>query len=668
MARAAAEPRSEARAGPCADPAASLPTTPTMTQPLERHDFQAEVKQLLDLMVHSLYSDKDIFLRELVSNASDALDKRRYEQLTQGDLPDAGELHIRLEADPMARTVSVIDTGIGMSRDEVIKHIGTIARSGTKEFLAALADAKTSGDGAAAPGLIGQFGVGFYSTFMVADKVVVVTRRLGAEGATRWESVGDGAYLLGEAERAEPGTTVTLHLKPVDDEHGLHDYTSEAVLTSIVKRYSDFVGYPIKMRRASPNPEDAGKLEDTTLNSMKAIWDRPKGEVTDAEYKDFYRHISHDWTDPLRSIPVRMEGTFEAYALLYLPSRAPFDLYNPEMKRGLQLYVKRVFVMDECKELMPPHLRFVRGVVDAHDLSLNVSREILQKDRQIQLIRKQLVKKVLGSLDEMKREAVEEYRTFWSELGPVLKEGLATYETADQDKLLDLVLAASTHDPAVPTSLADYVGRMKEGQPAIYFLIGGKDTVAKSPLLEAFTAKGYEVLLFTDPIDEFWLEQAPKFQGKPLRSIARGDVELGTEEERKEQAAALGEKKAEYADLLARLRSHLQEQVKAVRLSSRLTSSPACVVGDEHDPSPRMVRMLTQLGQAPPKVLPVLELNAGHPLVAKLQAAFAADAADPRLELYARLLLGQAQLAEGGELPDPDAFSKALTDVLVRGL
>jgi molecular chaperone HtpG len=663
-----------------------------MTQPMERHDFQAEVKQLLDLMVHSLYSDKDIFLRELVSNASDALDKRRFEQLTRSDLPetsDAGERGIRLEADPIARTLSVIDDGIGMSRDEVVKHIGTIARSGTKEFLAAVQAAKGEGDGGAAPGLIGQFGVGFYSSFMVADKVVLVTRRLGTEVATRWESIGDGAYLIGDGERAEVGTTVTLHLKPIDDEHGVHDYTSPTVLASIVKRYSDFVGYPIRMRSASQAPEDAGKLEDRTLNSMKAIWDRPKGEVTDAEYKDFYRHISHDWTDPLRSIPVRMEGTFEAYALLYLPSKAPFDLYNPEMRRGLQLYVKRVFVMDECKELMPSHLRFVRGVVDAHDLSLNVSREILQKDRQIQLIRKQLVKKVLASLDEMKREAPADYRTFWSELGPVLKEGLATYDAGDQDKLLELVLAHSTHRPtgstpvgaepvpdtirgthdaSAPTSLAEYVGRMKEGQPAIYFLVGSKDGVARSPLLEAFKDKGYEVLLFSDPIDEFWLEHAPSYQGKPLRSIAKGDVEFGSEEERKQQAAALDEQKAAYNDLLAKLRAILQEQVKAVRLSSRLTSSPACVVGDEHDPSPRMVKMLAQLGQAPPRILPVLELNAAHPVVAKLQAAFAADAADPRLESYARLLLGQAQLAEGGELPDPEAFGRALSDVMIRGL
>ncbi len=638
-----------------------------MTQTLERHDFQAEVKQLLDLMVHSLYSDKDIFLRELISNASDALDKRRFEQLTRADLPEADELHIRLELDPIARTIAISDNGIGMTRDDVVKHIGTIARSGTKEFQAALAAARAEGgkDGAATPGLIGQFGVGFYSAFMVAERVVLVTRKLGTEAATRWESTGDGSYLLGDGERPEVGTTITLHLKSVDDEHGLHDYTADHVVSGVVKRYSDFVGYPIRLRRPTG---DAGKLEDSTLNSMKAIWDRPKGEVTDDEHKEFYRHVSHDWNDPLRSIPVRMEGTFEAYALLYLPSKAPFDLYNPEMKRGLQLYVKRVFVMDECKELLPPYLRFVRGVVDAHDLSLNVSREILQKDRQIQLIRKQLVKKVLATLDEVKRDARDDYRTFWSELGPALKEGLATYDTADQDKLLELVLAASTHDAAAPTSLAEYVGRMKEGQGEIYFLVGGKDTVTRSPLLEAFTSRGYEVLLFSDPIDEFWLERAPSYQGKPMKSIAKGDVVLGDEEQRKQEAAKLDEQRASYGELVTKLRALLQEQVKAVRLSSRLTTSPACVVADEHDPSPRMVRMLAQMGQEVPPVKPVLELNPDHPLLGKLQAAFAADAADPRLALYARLLLGSAQLADGGELPEPEAFGQALTDVMLRGL
>src|ERR1041385_8154434 len=416
-----------------------------MNQPIdsashsERHEFQAEVKQLLDLMVHSLYSDKDIFLRELVSNASDALDKLRFEQLTRTEL-DASDLHIRLEVDRTARTLSISDNGIGMTRDEVIKNIGTIARSGTREFLTSLDEAQKK---SMPPELIGQFGVGFYSAFMVADKITLVTRRAGQPTATRWESSGDGSYAISDAERDRAGTTVTLHLKPEDTEHGLRDYTAEHVLKDIVKRYSDFVTYPIRMQRwrDGEKPSDPKILEDETLNSMKAIWDRPKGEVTDTEYKEFYRHVAHDWTDPLRSIPIKIEGTLEAYALLYIPSKAPFDLYSAEMKRGVQLYVKRIFVMDECRELMPTHLRFVKGVVDAHDLSLNVSREILQKDRQIAVIRKQLVKKVLATLEEMKRDKPDDYLSFWAAFGPVLKEGLLAYDAPDKDKLLELIVA-----------------------------------------------------------------------------------------------------------------------------------------------------------------------------------------------------------------------------------
>jgi len=638
-----------------------------MTQSIERHEFQAEVKQLLDLMVHSLYSDKDIFLRELVSNASDALDKLRFEQLTRAEL-GAGELHIRLEADRTQRTLSISDNGIGMTREEVIKNIGTIARSGTREFLTAI-DKATQKD--VPPELIGQFGVGFYSAFMVADKIVLVTRRAGQDTATRWESGGDGSYEISDAERDHAGTTVTLHLKPEDTEHGVRDYTTDHVIREIVKRYSDFVTYPIRMQRwrDGEKPSDPKILEDETLNSQKAIWDRPKGEVSEDEYREFYRHISHDWTDPLRTIPIKMEGTLEAYALLYIPGKAPFDLYSAEMKRGVQLYVKRVFVMDECKELMPTHLRFVKGVVDAHDLSLNVSREILQKDRQIQVIRKQLVKKVLATLEEMKRDKPEDYLSFWTAFGPVLKEGLLPYDAQDNDKLLELIVTASTHEPGKVTSLDDYVGRMKEGQDAIFFLTGSsKDAVARSPLLEAFTAKGYEVLLFTDPIDELWLERAPRFKDKPLKSIGRGEVKLGSEDDRKKAAEELADKQKEYSDLLACFRVHLQNEIKEVRLSSRLTSSPVCLVSDEHDLTPRMQKMLEQLGQAPPKIKPILELNPGHQLIPKLQALFAENKADPRLGLYAELLLGQAHLADSGQLPDPAAFSRALADVMLHGV
>lgn len=624
-----------------------------MTAQVETHAFQAEVKQLLDLMVHSLYSNKDVFLRELISNASDALDKLRFETLTRPEIAPSGELQIRLEVDNEHRTLSVADNGIGMSKEEVIKNIGTIAKSGTKEFLTAV---KQTASKEVPPELIGQFGVGFYAAFMVADRVTVVSRRAGEQEAVQWTSTGDGTYTLSAGDRVEPGTTVTLHLKGADDEQGMRDFTQASVLKDIVRRYSDFVGYPIR-------------LADETLNSMKAIWDRPKNEVTEEEYKEFYRHVSHDWTDPLRTIPVRMEGNVEAYALLYLPAKAPFDLYSQEMKRGVQLYVKRVFVMDECKDLMPPHLRFVKGVVDAHDLSLNVSREILQKDRQIQLIRKQLVKKVLGTLEEMKRDKRDEYLGFWSEFGPALKEGLLGYEAQDKDKLLDLVLAESTHHASDLTTLSEYTSRMKPEQDAIYYLSGvSKEAVRKSPLLEAFTAKGYEVLLFSDPVDELWLENTAEFSDKKLKSIGRGDIKLGSEDEQKQASEDLEEKQKAFGDLVQCLRRHLQDEIKEVRLSNRLTSSAACLVGDEHDPSPRMVKILEQLGQKPEKVKRILEINPNHALISKLQGLFHHDPQDKRLKLYGELLLGQAHLAESAQLPDPAAFSQVLADVMLESV
>ncbi len=611
-----------------------------MSQP-ETHEFQAEVKQLLDLVVHSLYSDRDIFLRELVSNASDAIDKRRFEALTHTELGGEGEPQITLVTNAEAHTLSISDTGIGMTRAEVVTNIGTIAKSGTKEFL------KRAGSGEVKlPELIGQFGVGFYSAFMVADRIELVTRKAGEATATRWISTGDGSYTIEDATRDDIGTTVTLHLKAADPDEGT-DYTNASTLRRIVKHYSDFVAYPIK-------------LGDDTLNSMKAIWDRPKSEVTEDEYKQFYRHIAHDWTDPLRTIPVKMEGTIEAYALLYLPAKAPMDLYNPEMKRGLQLYVKRVFVMDECKDLMPPYLRFVRGVVDAHDLSLNVSREILQKDRQIAVIRKQLVKKVLGTLEELARDDADKYKAFWSELGPVVKEGLLAPDAAtEKDKLLELVLSPSTTQAS--TSIAAYIERMKEGQEAIYFLSGAsREAVAKSPLLEAFVAKGFEVLLFSDPIDELWLERAPEFRGKPMHSIGRGDIKLDGDETVDKAKAA------EFGDLLSCLRVHLQEEIKEVRLSQRLTTSPVVLVADENDLSPRVAKMLEQMGQAPPKQKRILEVNPNHPLIAKLQAIFLASNADPRLEQCAKLLLGQAHLVESGTVPDQAAFAATLIDIMLR--
>ena len=620
-----------------------------MTESTERHEFQTEVRELLDLMIHSLYSHKDIFLRELISNASDALDKVRFESVSRPELAPAGELEITLEVDAEGRTLAVHDNGIGMTRQEVVDNLGTIARSGTREFLRALREAKA----ADVPAVIGQFGVGFYSSFMVAERITVVTRRAGTEEATRWESTGDGGYTLAPAERAAAGTTVTLHLKPKDEEDGLQDYTQVWTLKEIVKRYSDFVSYPIR-------------LKGETLNSMKAIWARAKDEVTEEEHREFYKHISHDWNDPLEHLSVHVEGSFEARALLYIPSKAPFDLHHRDGgHRGLSLYVKRVFIMDDWRELLPPYLRFVRGVVSSDDLSLNVSREILQKDRQVQAIRKYLVRRILGALKEMREQRPEKYQTFWREFGAVLKEGLVTLDEGS-DKLLELVMAPST-ESATPTSLAEYVQRMKAGQPAIYHVTAASREVAeRSPHLEAFRARGYEVLFFLDPIDELWLRLPREFETKPFTSVAKGAVDLGTDAEKKQEETAREEASERFRDLLLALRAKLQDEVRDVRLSGRLTSSPACLVGEAGDLSPQLEELLRRSGQDVPKVKRVLELNPTHPLVTGLQAFHAAHPADERFTRYAELLYGQAILAEGGTLPDPAGFSRRLAELLVE--
>jgi len=607
-----------------------------MTTP-ERHEFQTEVRQLLDLMIHSLYSHKDIFLRELISNASDALDKLRFEALTRPELSPAGELEIRLEADPAARTLAVWDNGIGMTREEIVQNIGTIARSGTREFL----EAVRAQQGQVAPELIGQFGVGFYSSFMVADRITVVTRKAAEETATRWESSGDG-YELAEAERESAGTTVTLHLKPKDEEDGLRDYTDAHVLRDIVKQYSDFVGYPVRVK-------------GETLNSMKAIWARPKEEVSEEQYREFYKHLTHDWNDPLEHVLVRVEGTVEARALLYIPSKAPLDLFMRDARRGVQLYVKRVFIMDDWEALLTPWLRFVRGVVASDDLSLNVSREILQKDRQIQAIRKHLARRLLGALKELKDQRVEKYRTFWTEFGAVLKEGLVGLDE-NQDRILELVLAPSTQGEL--TSLADYVGRMKEGQDAIYYMTAATQSAAeRSPHLEAFRDKGFEVLFFTDPVDELWLRMSREFQGKKLVSVAAAGV-----------APPAGAEETPAADelqpLLDKLRALLQDHVKDVRVSSRLKESPACLVGDPGDLSAQLRELFKRSGQEVPVTKRTLEVNPAHPVIARLRELHAAGKDDPRLALYADLLYGQALLAEGGVLPDPAGFSRRLAELM----
>jgi molecular chaperone HtpG len=619
-----------------------------MTEQPERHEFQAEVRELLDLMIHSLYSHKDIFLRELISNASDALDKIRFEALSRPELA-AGELAIALEIDAAARTLAVHDNGIGMSRAEVVENLGTIARSGTREFLRAIREAKA----AAAPELIGQFGVGFYASFMVADRITVVTRRAGTEEATRWESTGDGSYTLGAAERPAAGTTVTLHLKAQDEEDGLNDYTRAGALKDIVKRYSDFVTYPIR-------------LQDETLNSMKAIWARDKDAVTEDEHREFYKHVSHDWNDPLEHLSVHMEGSFEARALLYIPSKAPFDLHDRAGgQRGLSLYVKRVFIMDDWRELLPPYLRFVRGVVSSDDLSLNVSREILQKNRQIQAIRKYLVRRLLAAFKEMKEQRADRYRTLWAEFGAVLKEGLLGLEE-EPDRLLELVLAASTDGPAL-TSLGEYVGRMKSGQPAIYYLTAAsREAAERSPHLEAVRARGYEVLFFLDPIDELWLRMRREFEGKPLASVSQGGVDLGSGADGTKEGSVPEEIGERFKALLLALRVALQDEIKDVRLSARLTSSPACLVGEPGDLSAHIEDLLRRSGRDVPQAKRVLEVNPSHPLLMRLVAFHAAHPDDERFRCYAELLHGQAILAEGGTLSDPAAFSRRLAELLVE--
>ncbi|MBY8874214.1 molecular chaperone HtpG [Micromonospora sp. PLK6-60] len=633
-----------------------------MSNRSETLEFQAEARQLLQLMVHSIYSNKDVFLRELVSNASDALDKLRLASMVDKDLDaDVDDLHIAIDVDREARTLTVRDNGIGMSREDVVSLIGTIAKSGTAELLRKLRESQDAG---ASQELIGQFGVGFYATFMVADRVVLLTRRAGESGGTRWESTGEGTYTVEAVDDAPQGTSVTVHLKPEDAEDNLHDYASDWKIREIVKRYSDFIAWPIRMTVERPGEDGASTTETQTLNSMKALWARPRSEVDEAEYHEFYKHVSHDWADPLETIHMRGEGTFEYEALLFLPSHAPLDLFSPQGRRGVQLYVKRVFIMDDCEALMPNYLRFVKGVVDAHDLSLNISREILQQDRQIRVVRRRLVKKVLSTVKEMRERDADRYLTFWKEFGAVVKEGLVD-DPDNQSAILDVVSVASSHDPEQLTTLAGYVERMKDGQGEIYYATGeSRAMLENSPHMEAFRAKGYEVLLLTDPVDEVWVERVGQVDGRQLRSIAKGQVDLDTDEEKERQEAD----RKQYADLLSWMGSTLQDSVKEVRLSTRLTSSPACVVGDAHDMTPTLEKMYRAMGHEVPQVKRILELNPGHPLVSGLREAYDADGDRARLTETAELLHGLALLAEGGELADPSRFTRLLADRLARTL
>jgi molecular chaperone HtpG len=642
-----------------------------MNAEIETLEFQAEARQLLQLVIHSIYSNKDIFLRELISNASDALDKLRLETFRNKDLEaDVADLHIDIEVDREQRSLTIRDNGIGMSRDEVVSLIGTIARSGTAELLQKLKDAK---DATASRELIGQFGVGFYSSFMVADRVTLVTRRAGESEATRWESTGEGSYTIetvsDEAGAGTPqGTAVTLYLKAPDDEDQLFDYTAEWKIKEVVKRYSDFIPWRITMATERTDEDDKTTVDVQTLNSMKALWARPKEEVSEDEYKEFYRHISHDWTDPLETIHMRGEGNFEYEAVLFIPSRAPFDLFRQDGKRGVQLYVKRVFIMDDCEALTPGYLRFVKGVVDAHDLSLNVSREILQQDRQIQVIRRRLVKKVLSTVKEMRTEQPERYRTFWDEFGRAVKEGLLS-DTDNREAILDIASFASTHDPAELTSLREYVERMPDGQEHVYFMTGESRTmIENSPHMEALRVKGYEVLLLTDPVDEVWVDVVDEFDGRRLQSIAKGQVDLDTEEEKKTAESQRDQQRKDFAALLSWMGTRLTDEVKEVRLSSRLTTSPACLVTDANDVTPALARMYRAMGQQLPAGKQIFELNPTHPLVTGLREAHEKRSDDDRLAEAVEVLFGTALLAEGGELKDPARFARLVAERLEQTL
>ncbi len=626
--------------------------------------FQAEVKQLLQLMIHSLYSNKEIFLRELISNASDAADKLRFEAINNDALyGDDHELKIRVSFDKAARTVTISDNGIGMSRDDVISHLGTIAKSGTKEFFG-----KLSGDQQKDAALIGQFGVGFYSGFIVADRITVETRRAGlaANEAVRWESAGEGDYSIEPIEKASRGTDIILHLREGEDE-----LLSTWKLKSIITKYSDHISLPIQMAKEEWDEEKkemVTKDEPETINQASALWARSKNDITPEQYEEFYKHVSHDFGAPLTYTHNRVEGRSEYTQLLYIPAKAPFDLWDRNKRGGIKLYVKRVFIMDDAEQLMPTYLRFVKGVIDSADLPLNVSREILQESRDVKAIREGSTKRVLGMLEELanadEQEKKDKYATFWSEFGQVLKEGVGE-DSINKDRLAKLLRFASTHtDSSDQTvALADYVGRMKEGQEKIYYATGESFTAAKnSPHLEIFRKKGVEVLLLTDRVDEWMLSFLTEFEGKELVSVAKGGLDLGQledEAEKKEHE----ETEAQYKDLVEKMKAALGDKAKEVRVTFRLTDSPACLVADEHELSGNLLRMLKAAGQNAPESKPILEINPNHPLVKRLKYE---SAEDGKFGDWSHLLFDQALLAEGGTLADPAAFVKRMNEMLLK--
>lgn len=616
--------------------------------------FETEVKQLLHLMIHSLYSNKEIFLRELISNASDACDKLRFEALSDDALyENDNDLAIRVEYDKESRTVTLRDNGIGMSRQEVVENLGTIAKSGTRQFLDAL-----TGDQAKDAHLIGQFGVGFYSSFIVADKVTVTTRRAGltAEHGVRWESGGEGDYTIETLEKVDRGTEVVLHLREGED-----DFLDGWRLRSIVHKYSDHITLPIMMKKEAMGEEEAEEGEET-VNKASALWTRAKSDISDEEYNEFYKHVAHDFEDPMAHVHSRVEGKLDYTSLLYIPARAPFDLWDRERRQGIKLYVKRVFIMDDAEQLMPNYLRFVRGVIDSSDLPLNISREILQHNKAIESMRNGSVKKVLGLLEGVAKNDPEKYQTFWQEFGKVMKEGPGE-DFANREQIAKLLRFASTSNDTdeQTVSLEDYIDRMQEGQEDIYYITADSFAAARnSPHLEIFRKKGIEVLLMYDRVDEWLASSLTEFDGKKLKSVTKGELNLGELEDEEEKQQQEETARA-FEDLLKQVQEALGEKVKEVRVTHRLTSSPACLVNEEGEMSANLERILKSVGQDAPNIKPILELNPEHPLVEKMKGS-----EGERFNDLASILFDQALLAEGGQLDDPASFVSKLNQMLLE--
>ena len=636
----------------------------------ETRQFKTEVQQLMNLIVNSLYSNQEIFLRELVSNASDALDKLKFKAQTDPDLMgDDTDLHIRITADKENHTIEISDNGIGMTYDEVNDNIGTIAQSGTAAFVAAMEEARKKDS--LSPDLIGQFGVGFYSAFIVAERVVMVTRAAGHTGAVRWESKGDGSYTVEESTKDKRGTTITLFLKKTEEDDD--DYTDEWTIRRIVKQHSDFVNYPIIMnvekteylkdeeiikdKDGKPIGETTRKSRvDETLNSMKAIWARDKDDVTDAEHEEFYKHLSHDWNPPLERMHMKFEGTTEYTALLYIPSKAPFDMFYKDRKSGMHLYCRKVFIMDDCKDLMPEYLGFITGVVDAPDLNLNVSREILQQNRLVTNIRKNLVKKVFDVFSAMDKE---KYDGFFSEFGQAIKSGIPM-DFENTEKLSHLIRYKTTKSDGKLVSLKDYVERMKEGQEFIYYITGENLTaLTNSPHLEALKEKDYEVLLMTDPVDEWVVQHLTEYEKKKLKSAEKGDLELDQVDDKT---------KEEYAKLFDFIKGRLDEKIKEVKPSTRLKNSVSCLSGDDYGMSAYMEKIMKASGQETPKQKRVLELNISHPVMAKIKTLFETDTKNIKLNDYCTLLMDMAIIGEGGKIDNPSQFSKIVGDLMAEAI